>query len=94
MAINGWIIKDKIKIYEKRLADNLLGKLHEMEKMFQTNHNVDVNVFSEDGATPLIYACLNNHVNVVKLLLKKGAQPDIQDKLNGWTALMHATVKR
>ena len=72
----------------------LLGNLQEVEKIFRSNKNVDVNVFSDDGATPLIYAALNNHVDVVRLLLRKGAQPDIQDKLNGWTALMHATVKR
>lgn len=70
------------------------GNIQEVEKIFRQNSNVDVNVFSDDGATPLIYASLNNHVDVVRLLLKKGAQTDHQDKLNGWTALMHATIKR
>ena len=49
---------------------------------------------SNEGVTPLIYASLNNHIEVVRLLLKKGALTDIQDKEHGWTALMHATIKR
>jgi len=49
---------------------------------------------SNEGVTPLIYASLNNHIEVVRLLLKKGAITDIQDKEHGWTALMHATIKR
>ena len=37
-------------------------------------------------------AILNGHTEVVKLLLEKGAQVDIQDS-SGWTALMDAGLK-
>lgn len=55
---------------------------------------IDVNVVDDNGATPLIYASLLGQIDIVELLLKKGANTDIQDKLHGWTALMQATLKK
>lgn len=69
------------------------GNVQEIERLFRTNKNIDVDVKSSDGVTPLIYASLNNHIEVVRLLLKNSAKTDIQEE-NGWTALMHATIKR
>lgn len=69
------------------------GNVQEIEQLLQSNENLDINVLSNDGVTPLIYASLNNHIEVVRLLLQKGARTDIQEE-NGWTALMHATIKR
>lgn len=71
----------------------LKGNVQEIERLLRTNKNLDINVLSNDGVTPLIYASLNNHIDVVRLLLQKDARTDIQEE-NGWTALMHATIKR
>jgi HEAT repeat protein len=47
---------------------------------------VDVNTRDENGSTPLILACMNAQVGVVKLLLERGA--DVKAKNNdGYTAL-------
>lgn len=37
----------------------------------------DVNASDKHGLTPLIYACYENHVPCVKLLLEKGAKTNI-----------------
>lgn len=39
----------------------------------------DVNAATEYGATALSYACDKGHVEVVKLLLARGAKPDVTD---------------
>ena len=48
----------------------------------------DVNA-QASGETSLVLAALNGHTEVVRLLLDRGADPDLQDR-DGWTALMHA----
>ena len=69
------------------------GNIQEVEKILRSNPKADLNVSSTDGVTPLIFASLNNHIDVVRLLLTKGANTNLQEE-NGWTALMHATIKR
>ncbi len=40
------------------------------------------------GASPLLYAALRGHVEIITTLVNKGANLDFQDSANGWTALM------
>jgi len=56
-----------------------------------TNHHVNVNVKDDRGTsnTALIFAASTNHVEVVKLLLKRGADVNIKN-VYGYTALMYA----
>ena len=54
------------------------------------DHRAEVDVKDYDnGMTPLIYASLRGHENIVKLLLQSGANINIKDN-TGSTALMHA----
>ena len=52
----------------------------------------DLNVGDEEGRTPLIIAASAGNLEVVKVLMQYGANPDVQDKM-GCTALI-AAVRR
>lgn len=51
--------------------------------------NVPVNTASKDGVTPLMLAARHYDVEIVKLLLERGAKVNVSDD-TGWTALMYA----
>jgi ankyrin repeat protein len=55
---------------------------------------VNPNELDTAGFTALMRAARNGHVEVVRTLLKAGADPEMKDRaINGWTALIHATHK-
>lgn len=54
------------------------------------DEGVDVNTKFRYGATALFYACDHGHLEVVKVLLDKGADPTIKDTFYGFTPLMLA----
>ncbi|XP_048576704.1 ankyrin repeat and SAM domain-containing protein 6-like isoform X2 [Nematostella vectensis] len=66
------------------------GDMQNIKNLLEVNQN-DINASDDDGATPLIFACMGGHHNVAQLLLDRGANIDAQDKISGWTALMQAT---
>ena len=55
------------------------------------DENVDVNTKFRYGATAIFYACDHGHVEVVKVLLDKGADLTLKDTFYGFTPLMLAT---
>ncbi|XP_059091343.1 ankyrin repeat and SAM domain-containing protein 6-like [Tigriopus californicus] len=52
---------------------------------------IDVNCTDNVGATGLMIASISGHLDVVKTLVALKASLDLQDRVNGWTALMQAT---
>ncbi len=52
---------------------------------------VDVNTKFRYNATAIFYACDHGHVDVVKVLLEKGADLTVKDTFYGFTPLMLAT---
>lgn len=54
------------------------------------DEGVDVNTKFRYGATALFYACDHGHVEVVKVLLDKGADLTVKDSFYGFTPLMLA----
>ncbi len=50
----------------------------------------DVGAKNEEGNTPLHFACLNGHVDIVKMLMLHGASPS---ELN-WYASLYCVQKR
>jgi ankyrin repeat protein len=54
---------------------------------------VDVNTKSRYGATALSFACDKGHVEVVKLLLERGADPDVRDTFYRATPMSWAAPK-
>ena len=47
----------------------------------------DVNWISHDGATPLMIACQERHVECACMLLVAGANPNISDHVNNYPLL-------
>ena len=47
---------------------------------------------TKDGSTALMYATHRGDIDIVRLLLERGADPNKQTK-DGWTPLMYATEK-
>ncbi|NHN25006.1 ankyrin repeat domain-containing protein [Flavobacterium jejuense] len=56
-------------------------------------YGVDVNDTTIRGTTPLMYAAIYNQVEIVELLLDKGADLEKEDK-TGHTALDHAKLNK
>ena len=44
-----------------------------------------------DGASPLMFAAMLGHLDIVQLLVHCGCEINGQDAISGWTALMQAT---
>lgn len=55
------------------------------------DEGVDVNTKFRYNATALFYACDHGHLDVVKVLLDRGAAMDVKDTFYGFTPLMLAT---
>jgi ankyrin repeat protein len=53
----------------------------------------DANERDEHGLTPLMWAARTGAVDAMQILLDSGADPNIRDIRNGWTALFHAIHK-
>ncbi|KFM59010.1 Histone-lysine N-methyltransferase EHMT1, partial [Stegodyphus mimosarum] len=48
-------------------------------KILMTSREVDLNAQDDGGWTPIVWASEHDHYNVVKYLLKRGANPNIKD---------------
>jgi len=66
------------------------GNYDKVEEILNDD-NTQANRSSSDGATPLMYASINGHLSMIRLLIQSGADIDATDYENGWTALMQAT---
>ncbi|KZT75121.1 hypothetical protein DAEQUDRAFT_720337 [Daedalea quercina L-15889] len=56
----------------------IAGNAHELQLFLDANPNVDVNTRDENGYTALHLACDRGHIDVVRLLLGRGADPSIK----------------
>ncbi|KAL9027758.1 MAG: hypothetical protein Q9180_007280, partial [Flavoplaca navasiana] len=81
----------------KQVDDDQLYSLHNAVVLGEMNtvsfllsqDSTDIEAYSRSGKKPLMLAALNNHGEVIQLLLKHGA--DINStSIKGWTTLMHA----
>lgn len=55
------------------------GDLHTVEVLVKIG--IDVNMRGELGCTPLHYARMGQHKDVIEFLIKRGAQPSLKNEL-------------
>jgi ankyrin repeat protein len=55
--------------------------------------NININLINADGKTPFRIACAMNHLNITKLLLDAGADPNIKGR-DGNTGLIKAIINK
>ena len=65
---------------------NIEENLGEIQQLIADGANI--NAVSGAGRTPLMSATAYGHINIVRFLLDNGADINIKDTYNGWTALM------
>ena len=63
--------------------------LGEVQQLIADGANV--NAVTGAGRTPLMSATAYGHINIVRFLIEHGADINIKDTHNGWTALMFST---
>ena len=79
------LIFDEIDDYKEYPSLNRIGDLLEIRPNL-------LNIRNPDGTTPLMYASRNGHLDIVKFLLEKGADINLQDEYDS-TALFYAAAK-
>ena len=84
----GYVCSNIHYLFDKLFYED--NSLEEIEKYIKYNKRLLNEIYC--GETPLIKACNNRETDIVKLLLKYGANPNIKDKY-GDTALVKACFK-
>ncbi|RDD40056.1 Ankyrin repeat and SAM domain-containing protein 6 [Trichoplax sp. H2] len=81
----------KIQISQSDIFEAVkYGNLRRVKELIASNINA-ANSSDKDGATPLMFAAMRGHTDIVDFLIEKHANVNAQDKISGWTSLMQAT---
>uniref|UniRef100_A0A7S4RIA3 Uncharacterized protein n=1 Tax=Alexandrium monilatum TaxID=311494 RepID=A0A7S4RIA3_9DINO len=75
-----------------RLQDGHLDIVEDYLGDPKKKKTIDINLYDEQGWTPLHYAAQLNHAEIVKVLLAGNANPGLKDKVCGLTAYELATM--
>ena len=89
--------KNNIKWLKNRICDSCFYGNLGILKLLLTYTTIENNIFNidtfvESYQTILILACDHNHTNIIKYLLKIGADPNIRELSNDRTALYYAII--
>lgn len=88
--INELMQKDNLDEKASKIIFMYSAVTGDLEKLTHfLDKNIDVNMVDENGKTALIHAVINNHKDIIELLLKNGANINIKDK-RGLTAVKYA----
>ena len=82
IAREKWEREDREHQLRNACRDGQIDRVREL-----LDEGVDINAKNNTGYTPLIYACLNGHVNIATLLLDRDALIDEKSDYTGNTAL-------
>lgn len=96
IAISAFIIIFMVNGFAQNQSEDFLAAARKGDvaavKAF-LDKGVDVNTKTRYGATALSYACDKGHTEVVRLLLERGADPDVKDTFYGATPMGWAAPK-
>mmetsp|Transcript_27321 Transcript_27321/g.78674 ORF Transcript_27321/g.78674 Transcript_27321/m.78674 type:complete len:192 (+) Transcript_27321:68-643(+) len=70
-----------------RLQDGHIDVVEDYLLNEKRRRAIDVNMYDEQGWTPLHYACQRNYAEIVRVLLEGDADPTLRDKVCGMTCL-------
>ncbi|XP_023225466.1 notch-regulated ankyrin repeat-containing protein-like [Centruroides vittatus] len=70
-------------VFQKALRQ---GDTSELQRILQTKKGFNVNSYDHEGQTPLHHSCLDGNLELVKLLVKFGADVRLANR-DGWSAL-------
>ena len=95
------LLKEKEEGEEELCEASSMGNLYQVEHLIRDGIKVNCNRPGKKvnrwegtlGGTPLYYAAMNGHKNVVKLLLNKGADPN-KANMGGESPLLYAAQNR
>jgi hypothetical protein len=89
------IAADKIaaKAHKTHTPIHEAAKVGDVDSLSVLVHKDNLNLLGEFGQTPMMLAAAHNRVEVMELLLKRGANMETQDD-DGMTAMMWAAVNR
>ncbi|XP_014781976.1 ankyrin repeat and SAM domain-containing protein 6 [Octopus bimaculoides] len=88
--------KNKPKVSPEEVKPDIItaSKQGDLERISQIlkEDKIQVDACSpQDGATPLMFAAMMGRLDIVRQLVENGCDPNKQDTISGWTALMQAT---
>jgi len=69
------------------------GKIYEIKQLLTGSKHIDLNKNNEFGMTPLLAACQADSHNIIKILLDRGANPNVIDSETGKNCLMFSKKK-
>ncbi|KAJ5681606.1 ankyrin [Penicillium maclennaniae] len=72
---------------------SIRGHIHVVEALV-AHEQIDVDAYDSDGYTPISVAARNGHVEVVKMLLARGANPGLVRRKNSQVTTLHSAVER
>lgn len=79
----------KMELWLTDPGDNFLKIKRAMEEGTTTQLNTQY----ENGITPLIWASMYGHLDLVKILIAKGVSLNLRSKYGGYTVLMVTSIK-
>jgi len=63
------------------------GNLRELQDLLDTrSDSIDINMFNSEGSTPIQQACMSGQLELVQLMIRYGADPNLSSR-DGWSTL-------
>jgi len=72
--------------FNNALQNNDISELQDILQSSSDNNNIDINLYNQDGQTPIQQACMSGQLAIVQLMIRFGADPNLRSR-DGWATL-------